>query len=539
MRAIHQKNFYLHFHKVGTAGASLVSLTITTIPMKIKLNYSFTLILASLMSLLVLTSTVKAEIIDPKAEEYQVTAEMLDSEHADYSEGSVDIIGKDVYKYMQFGGDKSSLTTEQVSAAEGYYDRYEDSPFFGLSTVWTLLCAFLVFIMHLGFASIESGMCQRKNTVNILFKNVFIICSGLLLYGLYGFNAMYPTDAGAITLAEGIFSFGLPISESINAGNDLSYGGTGLCQTGWADFIFQAMFAATAATIVSGAVAERVKLSSFMIFAVLLVGFAYPITGGWKWGGGFLDGMGFYDFAGSSVVHAFGGFAALACVLVLGPRVGKYTKNGIKPILPSNLPLANIGALLLWFGWFGFNCGSVLSADPESISYVAITTSFGAAGGGLVAILVSWIITKKPDLSMALNGILAGLVGITAGADQFTIWGSMIAGGIGGGLVVVAVMFFDKIKIDDPVGAISVHGVVGVWGTLAVGLPFLCKADAGAPFFTQLIGTLSIAAFAFAFSFIVFYLIKLVMGVRVDEQEEHEGLDVAEHGVPAYNDSAN
>ena len=387
----------------------------TIILMKTKLNNSFSLILAAVMSLLVLNTTLNAEIIDPKAEEFQVTSEMLDADHADYSEGSVDILGKSLYKYMQFGGTKDSLTAEQLSAAEGYYDRYEDSPFFALSTVWVLLCAFLVFIMHLGFASIESGMCQRKNTVNILFKNVFIICSGLLLYAVWGFNAMYPLGNWSIT---NIFAFGGPLSMSGNEGNDLSYGGTALCQTGWADFIFQAMFAATAATIVSGAVAERVKLGSFMIFAVLLVGFAYPITGGWKWGEGWLDAAGFYDFAGSSVVHAFGGFAALACVIVLGPRLGKYTKNGTKPILPSNLPLANIGALLLWFGWFGFNCGSVLSADPAGISYVAVTTALGAASGGLAAILISWIITKKPDLSMALNGIIAGLVGITAGADQ-------------------------------------------------------------------------------------------------------------------------
>lgn len=492
------------------------------------------MMLAAILSLCAFT-TASADGFDPIAEENQVTVEMLDSEHDDYSEGSVDIVGKEVYKYMQFNGNEG-LTETQISAAEGYFDRYLDQPFFALSTVWTLICAFLVFIMHLGFASIESGMCQRKNTVNILFKNIFIICSGLLLYAVWGFNAMYPLGNWSI---DNVFAFGSALSMSGNEGNDLSYGGTALCQTGWADFIFQAMFAATAATIVSGAVAERVKLGSFMIFAVLLVGFAYPITGGWKWGEGWLDQKGFYDFAGSSVVHAFGGFAALACVLILGPRTGKFTKSGVRPILPSNLPLANIGGLLLWFGWFGFNCGSVLSADPASISYVAVTTSFGAASGGLAAILISWIILKKPDLSMAINGVLAGLVGITAGADQLSLLGSSIAGAIGGVLVVLAVMFFDKLKIDDPVGAISVHGVVGIWGTLAVGLPFLCLPEAGAPFGVQLLGTLSIAAFAFTFSFIVFFIIKLIMGVRVDEQEEHEGLDVAEHGVPAYNDSAN
>ncbi|MEP4076416.1 ammonium transporter [Haloferula sp.] len=413
---------------------------------------------------------------------------------------------------------------------EGYYDRYEDSPFFALSNLWILLCAFLVFIMHLGFASIESGLCQRKNTVNILFKNVFIICSGLLLYAVWGFNAMYPSE----WLAEGVFAKGSAISGDASANSDLSYGGTGLCQTGWADFIFQAMFAATAATIVSGAVAERVKLTSFMVFAVLLVGFAYPITGGWKWGGGWLDAKGFYDFAGSSVVHAFGGFAALACVIVLGPRRGKYTKDGVKPILPSNMPLASIGAFLLWFGWFGFNGGSVLSADPGSIAYVITTTALGAAAGGLGAMLISWVVLKKPDLSMSLNGILAGLVGITAGADQLSLLGAVIAGGVGGILVVFSVLFLDKVKIDDPVGAISVHGTCGIWGTLAVGLPFLTLPDAGAPLGIQLLGTISIGLFAFVFSFVVFFILKMVMGVRVDEQEEAEGLDVAEHGSPAY-----
>jgi Amt family ammonium transporter len=294
------------------------------------------------------------------------------------------------------------------------------------------------------------------------------------------------------------------------------------------------MFAATAATIVSGAVAERVKIGSFMIFAVLLVGFAYPVTGSWKWGGGWLDAKGFYDFAGSSVVHGFGGFAALAAVILLGARKGKYTKEGIKPILGHSMPLATIGAILLWFGWFGFNGGSVLSADPSSISYVIVTTSLGAAAGGLVAIATSWAVLKKPDLSMALNGILAGLVGITAGADQFTLIGAVIAGGIGGTLVVFSVLFLDKIRIDDPVGAISVHGVVGMWGTIAVGLGFLTKADCEATLGVQILGTLAIGAFAFLFTFIVFGILKATIGIRVSEEEEYEGLDVAEHGVPAY-----
>ena len=486
--------------------------------------------LGSLLTLAVIApSAVSAEEFDPAAEENQVTAEELDTEHDDYDEGAVDLKGAALFKHIQINS-REGLTESQVSAAEGYASRYENAPFFAISNLWILLCAFLVFIMHLGFACLESGLTQKKNTVNILFKNVFIICAGILLYALWGFNAMYPGD----WTISNIFAFGSPIAGTPADNADMSYGGTGLCQTGWADFIFQAMFAATAATIVSGAVAERVKLSSFMIFAALLVGIAYPITGGWKWGEGFLDQLGFYDFAGSSVVHAFGGFAALACVLVLGPRRGKYTDKGIKPILGGNMPLAAIGAILLWFGWFGFNGGSVLSADPGLIGYVIVTTSLAAAAGGMVTIFVAWTVTKKPDLSMALNGILAGLVGITAGADQMSILGSVIAGGVAGAIVVFAVLFLDKIKIDDPVGAISVHGVCGIWGTLAVGLPFLTMPEAGAPLGAQLIGTLSISAFAFFFSLVVFGILRATVGVRVDEEEEVQGLDVAEHGVPAY-----
>lgn len=487
------------------------------------------LAIASVFTLTFSTGVANAEQIDPKTEKFAVTAAMNDSESDDYDEGAVDLIGQQLFRYVELGGSVNTLTAEQQTAMEGYYDRYETTPFFGLSNLWILLCAFLVFIMHLGFATLESGLTQKKNTINILFKNVFIICSGLLLYAVYGFNAMYPGDVN-------FFAVGSWITNADYGSTDISYGGTGLCQTGFADFIFQAMFAATAATIVSGAVAERVKLSSFMIFAVLLVGFAYPITGSWKWGGGFLDQMGFYDFAGSSVVHGFGGFAALAAVILLGARKGKYTASGTKPILGHSMPLASVGAFLLWFGWFGFNGGSVLSADPSGISYVIVTTALGAASGGLISILVGWIVLKKPDLSMALNGMLAGLVGITAGADQFTLIGAVIAGGIGGGLVVFSVLFFDKIKIDDPVGAISVHGVVGVWGTLAVGLGFLTKAESEVTFLPQLIGALSIGAFAFIFTFIVFGTIKAVMGVRVSEEEEAEGLDVAEHGAPAYTD---
>jgi Amt family ammonium transporter len=266
-----------------------------------------------------------------------------------------------------------------------------------------------------------------------------------------------------------------------------------------------------------------------MIFATLFVGLAYPTAGSWKWGTGWLDAMGFYDFAGSSIVHAFGGFGALACVLVLGPRKGKYTENGLKPIPASNFPLATIGVFLLFLGWFGFNGGSVLSADPRGVAFVCVTTALAAASGALASMACSYFACKKPDLSMALNGILAGLVGITAGADSVGILDSIIIGLVAGSIVVYSILFFDKMKIDDPVGAISVHGVCGIWGTLAVGI-FNETHSVG----TQLIGTLSYSAFAFVFAYVVFSIIKSTIGVRVSEEEEERGLDISEHGQEAY-----
>jgi Amt family ammonium transporter len=425
---------------------------------------------------------------------------------------------------------------EEAPAAPESYEAFMASPgaaMYVVNNLWILLSAALVFIMHLGFCSVESGLCQRKNTVNILFKNVFIVCIGALGYMLWGFNAMYPGwEAG---VSKDFFAVGKPLlngfANEAERVSNVTSAYAGVNYTVWTDFIFQAMFAATAATIVSGAVAERVKLKSFMIYAAILVTFCYPVTGSWKWGYGWLNTMGFADFAGSTLVHAFGGFASLAAVLVLGPRLGKFTKEGVKPILPSNLPLANIGVFMLFLGWFGFNGGSVLSADPEKVSRVFVTTAMAGFAGGLSAMFTSWVVLKKPDLSMGLNGMLAGLVGITAGADVISPWFSVLVGAIAGLIVVFSVMFFDKIRIDDPVGAISVHGVCGVWGTLAVGI------FGGGNFVTQLIGTASVSAFAFVTSFIIFYVLKLVMGVRVDAQEEHEGLDVAEHGSPAYNDS--
>jgi len=423
---------------------------------------------------------------------------------------------------------------DAIPFQEGY-DAFMATPeaaFFTISNLWLLIAAALVFIMHLGFATVESGLGQSKNTVNILFKNVFIICMGLITYALWGFNAMYPGFAEG---SAGVFAMGswFDVAPSVDM-MTAAYAN----YTWYTDFIFQAMFAATAATIVSGAVAERVKLSSFMIFATLLVTFAYPITGSWEWGGGWLNtafpDAEFVDFAGSSLVHAFGGFAALACVIVLGPRAGKYVDGKIRPILGHSMPLATIGVFMLFLGWFGFNGGSVLSADPYLVSLVFVTTALAAAAGGMGSIFTSWIFLKKPDLSMGLNGILAGLVGITAGADTLTPAAAIAVGLIAGILVVFSIVFFDKIKIDDPVGAISVHGVCGIFGTLAVAL-----FGSAAPFMTQLIGTLSIGAFSFIFSFIVFFILKVTIGVRVSPEEEAEGLDIGEHGQEAYPDFAN
>lgn len=400
-------------------------------------------------------------------------------------------------------------------------------PKFMVDNLWILIAAALVFIMHLGFSCVETGLCRAKNTTNILFKNVFIVCMGGLTYAAWGFNAMYPGDFN------GFFAVGSPIANGFVGGEATTANLTGAYAdyTYWADFIFQAMFAATAATIVSGAVAERIKLGPFMIAATLLVTFAYPVTGSWQWGGGWLSAMDFYDFAGSSLVHAFGGYAALAGVLILGPRLGKYLPGGkVKPILGHSMPLATIGVFMLFLGWFGFNGGSVLSADPVLVSLVFVTTALAGFAGGIAAAFTSWAVLKKPDLSMALNGILAGLVGITAGADSIMPWWAVVVGAIAGVLVVFSVIIIDKLKIDDPVGAISVHGVCGNWGTIAVGI------FGGMNLVTQIIGTVAISIFAFVASFIIFLVVKLVMGLRVSEEEEVGGLDIGEHGQEAYPD---
>lgn len=423
---------------------------------------------------------------------------------------------------------------EEAEVVFETYEAFMDSAyaaFFTVSNLWLLIAAGLVFTMHLGFATLEAGLTQSKNTVNILFKNVFIISMGILTYALYGFNAMYPGDFN------GFFAFGSPIPNSF--GDDAAMVGALTTEYGeqftlWTDFIFQAMFAATAATIVSGAVAERIKLPSFMLGATILVMLIYPITGSWQWGGGWLDANGFYDFAGSSLVHGFGGFAALAAVIILGPRRGKYLPGGkIKPILGHSMPLATIGVFLLFLGWFGFNGGSVLSADPTYLGLVFSTTAVSAAAGAIGAIFFSWILLKKPDLTMALNGVLAGLVGITAGADAVSIMASLFIGLVAGVIVVLAIIMFDRIKIDDPVGAISVHGVVGIYGTVIIAF-----FNPDISFMVQLIGAIAVCATAFVFAVVLALILKATIGFRVTAEEEEEGLDLSEHGQEAYPDFA-
>jgi Amt family ammonium transporter len=397
---------------------------------------------------------------------------------------------------------------------------------FTANNIWMMLAAALVFVMHLGFAMVESGLTRAKNTTNILFKNTFVICCGILTYFVVGFNLMYPGEFGGFL---GFAGFGLSAGFAEGA-NTPGYADGGY--TYWTDFLFQAMFAATAATIVSGAVAERIKLGSFMIFSAIFVAFVYPIAGSWKWGGGFLDAAGFYDFAGSTLVHSVGGWAALIGALVLGPRLGKYTKDGkLMPIPGSSMPLTTVGVFLLWLGWFGFNGGSVLSADPTLTSFTLVTTCLAAASGGIGAMIAYTFVSSKPDLSMALNGILAGLVGITAGADVINPNFAILVGLIAGMLVVGSVLFFDKIRIDDPVGAISVHLVCGIWGTLAVGI---FSTNPEHSIVTQAYGVLCYGLFTVACATAIFLGLKATLGLRVTEEEELEGLDLAEHGMHAY-----
>jgi Amt family ammonium transporter len=407
----------------------------------------------------------------------------------------------------------------------------------------------LVFFMNLGFAMVESGFARSKNAVNILSKNFIVFAVSSLAFWAIGWGLMFG-DGNDFFGLSGLY--GLGGSDNSPATGD-AYQGVYSAMS-WATvpllakFFFQLVFAGTAATIVSGAVAERIKYISFIVFSFILVAFLYPTTGHWIWGGGWLAKLGFWDFAGSTVVHSVGGWAALAGVIVLGPRIGKYSGGKIHPIPGHNMTSATIGVMVLWLGWFGFNPGSTMAADPDAISRIILTTNSAAIAGILVSTGVAWIVLGKPDLSMTINGCLAGLVAVTAPCAYISVESSLIIGAIAGAIVVFAVIFFDKIKIDDPVGALAVHLANGVFGTLALGLfaedRFIANTTGNGLFFGggftllghQIIGVLAVGAFTFVISFLVWKILKLALGIRVSENEEIDGLDVGEHGLEAYPD---
>jgi len=402
-------------------------------------------------------------------------------------------------------------------------------------TLWTLIAAVLVFFMQAGFAMVEAGFTRAKNAVNIMMKNLMDFSIGSLLFWILGFGLMFGHSAGGFIGTDGFFL------------SDATVGDSG--EWNFTFFLFQTVFAATAATIVSGSMAERTKFTSYLLYSLVITGIIYPISGHWMWGSlfngeGWLEKLGFIDFAGSTVVHSVGGWCALAGAMVLGPRTGKYSDDGTaRPIAGHNIPLAALGVFILWMGWFGFNAGSTTVADL-SIGRIAVITNLAAAAGALTAMVTAWKVIGKPDASMALNGVLAGLVAITAGCANVSPLSAVIIGSIAGVVVVLSVLFVDKkLKIDDPVGAFSVHAVNGIWGTIAVGL-FAQNGYGGIDglFFgggfsvlgIQLLGVVAVALWAFGGSFILFTLIKKTVGLRVTRNEELRGLDIDEHGMEAY-----
>lgn len=404
--------------------------------------------------------------------------------------------------------------------------------------LWTCIAAFLVFFMQAGFAMVEAGFTRAKNACNILMKNLMDFSIGSLAFWMVGFGLMFGVTQGYIGTS--LFFF----DGAAEAGNFSSEG------FAWAFLIFQTVFAATAATIVSGAMAERTKFVGYLAYSIAITVIVYPIFGSWCWNGlvgiptgelnaageaitsqGWLEKMGFLDFAGSTVVHSIGGWAALAGAIVLGARKGKYKDGKPQPIPGHNIPMAGLGVFILWLGWFGFNPGSTTAVGGQ-MANIAVTTNLAAAAGAVGAMIVSWILFKKPDTSFALNGALAGLVAITAGCDCMTPTMAALTGLIGGVLVVFSCLFIEKLGVDDPVGAVSVHGVCGAWGTLAIGI--LSTNASGAQFMTQLIGVGAAFAWAFPVSFVIFYIIKATIGLRVTEDEEAVGLDISEHGMAAY-----
>lgn len=430
--------------------------------------------------------------------------------------------------------------TEEVVAEEPAEEEAPAEPYtnaeldYTINSLFMFLCAVLVLFMQAGFAMVEVGFNASKNAVNIIFKNIMDLSVGICLFMLLGYGLMYPGDQENAWFAWGGV-WGERDSTEVAELGDYSNA---------ADFLFQVAFAATAATIVSGAVAGRMKFSGYLCYSVILTGIVYPISGYWKWGEGALSDWGFADFAGSVVVHAVGGFAGLAGALVLGPRIGRFGKDGKShPLLGHNIPMAALGVFILWVGWYGFNPGSQLtysgSVNAEVTTYIGVTTSLSAAVGTITATLLSWVLFKKPDLSMALNGALAGLVGITANCDQVSLPSAAIIGAVSGLVVVMGIIGLDKLKIDDPVGAFPVHGLCGVWGGLATGIfgtsiPEQAEGSQMAYFMIQLKSTIVICVWAFVTMLIVFFILKTVGLLRVSEQEEIEGLDMTEHGMPAY-----
>ncbi|MBN2473565.1 MAG: ammonium transporter [Pirellulales bacterium] len=393
------------------------------------------------------------------------------------------------------------------------------------NTLWTCLAAFLVFFMQAGFAMVETGFTRAKNACNIIMKNLMDFSIGSLSFWVVGFGLMFgATSTGWFGTTNFLF----------DAGDD---------NFNWAFLIFQTVFCATAATIVSGAMAERTKFSSYLIYTVAITVIVYPIFGSWAWGSlfdgeGWLEGAGFLDFAGSTVVHSIGGWAALAGAIVLGARIGKYKDKRVTPIPGHNIPLAALGVFILWLGWFGFNPGSTTAVGGGSFAFIAVTTNLSAAAGALGAMIASWVLFKKPDPSFTLNGALAGLVAITAGCDVIPVHFAALTGLLAGLIVVVACVLFDRIRIDDPVGAISVHGVCGAWGTLAVGLfakeVGLLNGGGATQLGIQAMGVAAAFLWAFPVSFAIFYTIQATVGLRVSAEEEMDGLDVVEHGIYAY-----
>jgi ammonium transporter, Amt family len=406
-----------------------------------------------------------------------------------------------------------------------------------IDTIWLFIGAFLVFWMQAGFAMVESGYSRSKNAANLMMKNLMDFCLGGLLFFAVGFGIMYGTSAGGFFGTDNFF-----LSKLDPAALD-AYS--------WVDFLFQLMFAAAAATIVSGAVAERLKFKSYLVYSAVMTALIYPISGHWMWGGGWLSGLGFIDFAGSTIVHAVGGFAGLAAAWVLGPRIGKFNKDGSSNAIPGHsLTLAALGVFILWMGWFGFNAGSTLSGMNPGIAFIAVTTTLAACSGAVSALFVNWIKQGHPSTEMALNGVLAGLVAITAGCASVTPIGAVAIGLIAGPVLVFGLDFVERIlKVDDPVGAVAVHGFNGMWGTIAVGL-FAAPAvgaltgmgDTAGLFYggglsqfgIQVMGTVAVSAWAFVTMGGLFFIMKKTIGVRVSPKEELEGLDISEHFTSSY-----